>query len=252
MVRQLSNTSAKELALLIDPDKFDADTFSYLTDNGLEQIFSYIFVGGSLFIENRLDETVRKIKSLSTLPVILFPGSSMHISPYADGVLFLSLISGRNPEYLIGNQVLAAPKIKQSNLTVFPTGYLLIDGGITTTAHYVSNTQPIPRHKPEIAAVTAMAAELMGMKNIYLDCGSGAVKTIPEKMIQEVKANTNLPLIIGGGIASVEKIHQLFYAGANVLVLGNVIEKNNSFIQELKNLEIPNGANRNFTSVKLS
>jgi putative glycerol-1-phosphate prenyltransferase len=193
----------------------------------------YFLVGGSLVISNHLDECVQYIKHNCNVPVILFPGSPTQISCYADALLYLSLISGRNPELLIGQHVVSAPAVKQSGLEIMPTGYMVIDGGAPTTVSYISNASPIPHDKNEIAMCTAMAGEMLGMKIIYMDSGSGAKRPITESMIESVAKNISIPLIIGGGIIEPEKAYRNCKAGADVIIVGNAIEKDPSLIKEM-------------------
>ncbi len=219
--------------MLIDPDKHSISSAATLATQAEESKVDYILVGGSLLISNHLDEIITIIKQSFSGAVLLFPGNAMQISTHADGILFLSLISGRNPEFLIGNQVVAAPILKQTNLEILSTGYLLIDGGKTTTAHYMSNTNPIPSDKADIAACTAMAGEMLGMKLIYMDAGSGASFPISEKLIQTVKKHISIPLIIGGGIRTTEQAVAAAKAGADIIVIGNIIEENPSKLNQI-------------------
>ncbi len=223
----------KKFAVLIDPDEVDAKALDQLISLGNASNVDYFFVGGSLVIGDYLDTCIRYIKENCNIPVVIFPGSIQQVSPAADALLFLSLISGRNPELLIGNQVLAAPYVKKSGIESISTGYILIDGGAPTTVSYISNTTPIPADKPEIAACTAMAAELLGMKLIYMDSGSGAKRAIPTEVIAAVHKNADLPLIIGGGIKTPEKAYENCNAGADIIVVGNAIEKDTSLIHEI-------------------
>jgi putative glycerol-1-phosphate prenyltransferase len=193
----------------------------------------YFFVGGSLVISNYLDECVQLIKSSCDIPVILFPGSPSQVSKYADALLYLSLISGRNPELLIGQHVVSAPVVKQSGLEIMATGYMVIDGGAPTTVSYISNAAPLPADKNEIAMCTAMAGEMLGMKLIYMDAGSGARRAISEGMIQKVSGCIDIPLIVGGGILTPEKAYLNCKAGADVIVVGNAIEKDTSLIYDI-------------------
>lgn len=226
----------KGLAVLLDPDKIDFETLPDLIHDCILNKVGYFFVGGSLITNFQLVELVGFIKKYCEIPVVLFPGNSLHIEPSADGILLLSLISGRNPEFLIGQHVISAPILKNSGLEILSTGYILVDSGQQTTVSYISNTTPIPHNKPEIAACTAMAGEMLGMKLIYLDGGSGAKKPVSEKMISKVKASVALPIIVGGGINSVEKAKAALEAGADIIVVGNKIEENPNFIVELSNL----------------
>ncbi len=225
----------KSFAVLIDPDKVDIDAIHKLVQLGQEAKVDYFFVGGSLVISSHLDECIQQIKATCNIPVILFPGSPSQVSSYADALLYLSLISGRNPELLIGQHVISAPFIKRSGLEIMSTGYLVIDGGAPTTVSYISNATPIPADKNEIAMCTAMAGEMLGMKLIYMDAGSGAKKPITEKMIEKVAKHIDIPLIIGGGITNPEKAYLNCKAGADIIVVGNAIEKDLHLIKEISN-----------------
>lgn len=223
----------KSFAVLIDPDKATDAILDELIELSLAAKVDYFLAGGSLVISNRLDEVVQHIKANCSIPVILFPGSPNQVSKYADALLYLSLISGRNPELLIGQHVVSAPFVKQSGLEIMPTGYMVIDGGAPTTVSYISNATPIPADKNEIAMCTAMAGEMLGMKLIYMDSGSGARRPITESMIESVARNIEAPLIIGGGITEPEKAYRNCKAGADVIVVGNAIEKDASLIKEM-------------------
>jgi phosphoglycerol geranylgeranyltransferase len=223
----------KSFAVLIDPDKVNAGQLDELVQLGNDAGVDYFFLGGSLVISNHLDDCVKHIKAQTTIPVILFPGSPSQLSKYADALLYLSLISGRNPELLIGQHVISAPAVKQSGIEIMSTGYMVIDGGAPTTVSYISNAAPIPSDKNEIAMCTAMAGEMLGMKLIYMDAGSGARKPITEAMIQKVASVIEAPLIIGGGITDPEKAYLNCKAGADVIVVGNAIEKDLSLIREI-------------------
>lgn len=223
----------KSFAVLIDPDGVDAKKIDVLVKLAIESKVDYFFVGGSLVIGSNLDECILQIKNNCNIPVVLFPGSPQQVSKYADGLLYLSLISGRNPELLIGQHVISAPTVKKSGLEIIPTGYMVIDGGAPTTVSYISNASPIPSDKNEIAMCTAMAGEMLGMKLIYMDAGSGAKNPIPEEMIKMVSSNIDAPLIIGGGITEPEKAYQNCKAGADVIVVGNAIEKDALLIKEI-------------------
>ena len=223
----------KLFAILIDPDKQKNSVLSSIVQKANEANVDYFFVGGSLLTNDNLDECIKTIKNNSNIPVILFPGNAMQINKNADGILFLSLISGRNPELLIGKQVISAPILKQTSLEVISTGYMLIDSGKPTTASYMSNTLPIPRNKNGIATSTAIAGEYLGMKLIYMDGGSGAEKTIEIDMIRQVSKQINIPLIVGGGICNAQKAIDNCNAGADLIVVGNAIEKNANLILEI-------------------
>lgn len=223
----------KLLALLIDPDTPDGDGLKNLATEAEKANVDLIFVGGSLLLKDVLDDCLTNLKSFTNIPVILFPGSVLQISEKADALLFLSLISGRNPDLLIGNHVIAAPYLKQLNLELLPTGYMLVDSGRATTASYMSGSQPIPHNKPEIAACTAMAGEMLGLKLLYLDGGSGAQNPVSEEMIGQVRAAVEAPIIVGGGIATAEKALANCKAGADVIVVGNATEKNPAILKEI-------------------
>ncbi|MDX2047822.1 MAG: geranylgeranylglyceryl/heptaprenylglyceryl phosphate synthase [Chitinophagaceae bacterium] len=223
----------KSFAVLIDPDKVNEQKIDVLTELAVEAKVDYLLVGGSLVISNQLDEVVQQIKKNCDLPVILFPGSPSQISRFADALLYLSLISGRNAELLIGQHVISAPFVKQSGLEIISTGYMVIDGGAPTTVSYISNANPIPADKNEIAMCTAMAGEMLGMKLIYMDAGSGAKKPIPENMIEAVARHVEAPIVVGGGITEPEKAYRNCKAGADVIVIGNAIEKDISLIKEM-------------------
>ena len=223
----------KRFVVLLDPDKLRLSNINKVLQSSIEAGVDYFFIGGSLIVSDMLDTILDTIKESSNIPTILFPGNSYQLSYKADAILFLSLISGRNPELLIGNHVLAAPYLKVSPLEILPTGYILIDGGVRTTVSYISNTQPIPDNKPDIAACTAMAGEMLGMKLMYLDAGSGAKNPVPNDIITAVHQVTDIPLIVGGGIRSAESAKKAAQAGADVIVVGNAIEKNPELISEL-------------------
>jgi putative glycerol-1-phosphate prenyltransferase len=223
----------KSFTVLIDPDKVNAQSIEQITSLAVDAKVDYFFVGGSLVISNHLDECIQQIKALCNIPVILFPGSPSQVSKYADALLYLSLISGRNPELLIGQHVVSAPFVKKSGLEIMPTGYMVVDGGAPTTVSYISNAAPIPADKNEIAMCTAMAGEMLGMKLIYMDAGSGAKRPITEHMIEKVASHIESPLIVGGGIVEPEKAYRNCKAGADVIVVGNAIEKDPSLIKEM-------------------
>ena len=225
--------SKKSFAVLIDPDKVNDNSVEELIQLSLDAQVDYFLVGGSLVISSYLDECVQLIKKSCDIPVILFPGSPSQVSKYADALLYLSLISGRNPELLIGQHVVSAPFVKKSGLEIMSTGYMVIDGGAPTTVSYISNASPLPADKNEIAMCTAMAGEMLGMKLIYMDAGSGAKKAISESMIQKVASCIDVPLIVGGGITTAEKAYLNCKAGADVIVVGNAIEKDASLIKEI-------------------
>lgn len=223
----------KSLAILVDPDKTNPVQCIDLGREAKESLVDYFFIGSSILTQDHLNECVLALKQSSGIPLILFPGNIMQVNNNADAILFLSLISGRNPELLIGNHVLAAPMIKAGKLEVIPTGYMLIDSGAPTSASYMSQTFPIPHDKNDIAECTAMAGELLGLKSIYLDAGSGARFPVSSTMVSAVRKAVDLPLIIGGGIKTGEKAMELCQAGADIIVVGNAVESRSSLMSEL-------------------
>lgn len=225
--------SKKAFAVLIDPDKLNETALMETIQLAVKAKVDYIFVGGSLVVTDTLDSMVETIKNHCNIPVVLFPGSPDQITPKADALLYLSLISGRNPELLIGQHVVSAPFVKQSGLEIIPVGYMLIDGGSPTTVSYISNTHPIPSNKKDIAACTAMAGEMLGLKLIYMDAGSGAKTPISTEMIQYVSKHIKAPIVIGGGITSAEKAKENCIAGADIIVVGNAVEKDPSLIEAI-------------------
>ena len=241
-----SAENKKMFSVLIDPDKQNfADLHKTVSKCNDSQI-DFFLVGGSIITKGDIATTVRFIKENSKIPVVLFPGNHQHVTQHADGILFLSLISGRNPSFLIGNQVLAAPIIQKTDLEVLSTGYMLVDCGTTTTAIYMSETAPLPYHKPDIAAATALAGEYLGLKMIYIDGGSGAQETISTEMIKQVKSVLSIPLIIGGGIKSAMQANDIYQAGADIIIIGNGAEENRSLIQEIADVR----ASYNLFSIK--
>ena len=223
----------KQLAVLIDPDKSDNKTLEEIAARSSEAGVDYFFVGGSLLINNRMDDCIKILKQAGNIPVILFPGNTLQMSNKADAILFLSLISGRNAEMLIGRHVIAAPYLKLSNLEVIPTGYMLIESGRPTAVSYMSNSDPIPSDKNDIAICTAMAGEMLGLKLIFMDAGSGALNAVSESMISQVKQSLSIPLLVGGGIRTPEKAAVSANAGADLLIIGNATEQNPSLIAEM-------------------
>jgi len=233
-ILKIKETKGAGYFVLIDPDKWQPDELVKLAVQASEDGADAILVGGSLVLSASFDELVKKIKHQIEVPLIIFPGSQTQVSKYADAIFFLSLISGRNPTYLIGEQVRAAPAIKAHRIEAISVGYMLIESGSTTSAEFMSNTQPIPRDKPDIAKATAMAAEFMGMKLVYLEAGSGAQRSVSNELISGVKEYVSIPLIVGGGIRTPEEARQKVAAGASFVVTGNVLEKkgNNGLIKE--------------------
>lgn len=231
----LSNkqTKKKMFAILIDPDKQTEKVLISTIKEANNAHVDFFFVGGSLLRYDSLDKCLLTLKRNSKIPIILFPGNTMQVNKKADGILFLSLISGRNAEMLIGKQVISAPILKESKLEIIPTGYMLVDSGLPTTASYMSNTTPIPSDKDDVSACTAMAGEMLGLKMIFMDGGSGAIKPISTNMIKSVSKVVNVPIIVGGGIDSAEKALDNCKAGADVIVIGNAIEKDKMLINDI-------------------
>ncbi len=222
---RLSDTSKKKFAVLIDPDKPTDEQIIKIVEQSMEADVDFFFVGGSLLTTDSLDHCIKLIKKHCDIPVLIFPGNSLQISKWCDGFLLLSLISGRNSEMLIGRHVIAAPYLKLYGNEIIPTGYMLIDGGCPTSVSYMSNTTPIPHDKADIAMCTALAGEMLGLKVIYMDAGSGATMPISNEMIDKVKRTISIPLIVGGGIKTPEKAAEMAKAGADIIVVGNALEK---------------------------
>jgi phosphoglycerol geranylgeranyltransferase len=232
-----NSSGRKSFAVLIDPDKVaDEASLLKLIHLSVAHRVDFFFVGGSLITEDSLDWVISLLRAESSLPVVLFPGSNLHIHQHAHAILFLSLISGRNPEFLIGQHVVAAPILKKSKLEIIPTGYMLVGSGLQTTAAYISNTLPIPNDKPSIAACTAMAGEMLGLKVLYMDAGSGAPEPIAPRVIGAVRRSVEMPLIVGGGIRSGNAAKQALQAGADVVVIGNGVEKNLNLLIEVSDI----------------
>jgi len=217
--------SRKGFAVLVDPDKSTLEEVKELSFCAQACGVDYIFVGSSLLTNGSMERCIEAIKEFCNIPVLLFPGNTLQVNPLADGILYLSLISGRNPEMLIGNHIISAPLVKAAGLEVIPTGYMLVESGNITTVSYMSNTIPMPRGKNDIAACTAMAGEMLGLKLMYLEAGSGAERMVPPEMIQAVKKSVGVPLIVGGGICSAEMAEVCCKAGADIIVVGNALEK---------------------------
>ena len=220
------------VALLLDTDKETKYDIKHVLELANKSSVSLVLVGGSL-VNSNIDEFVKTVKSNTSLPVLLFPGSALQFTSNADGILLLSLISGRNPEFLIGNHVQVSYNLIQSGIEVIPTGYILVESGGTTSVQYMSNTMPIPSGKSDIAVATALAGEQLGLKMIYLEAGSGAVNPVPADLIKQVKSEISIPLIVGGGLRSSGQINAAFEAGASIVVLGNGIEKNPELLSQL-------------------
>ena len=220
-------------AVLVDPDKTSPQHMEYLAGACNDAGVDYLLVGGSLVMAHQMEACIQRFKAESDIPVVLFPGSPAQVTPYADALLYLSLISGRNPDLLIGKHVLSAPLVKASGLEVMPTGYMVIDGGRPTTVSYISNAQPIPANKPEIALCTAWAGELLGLRVLYMDAGSGARHPVPPQMIARVAGHTDAPLFVGGGLRTPALVAEAAHAGATVVVVGNALEEDPGVLEEL-------------------
>ena len=219
----------KLLAILLDPDKINLSNIETLTNKINQSPATNVFIGGSTFEGNHLDELIIQIKENCDLPIVLFPGNPSQISDKADAVLFLTLISGRNPDYLIEHQVNAVPILQKTNLEVISTGYILIESGTETAVERVSKTKPLSRENPEYILQTAQAGEMLGNKLIYLEAGSGANYAVPEKIIKLVSQNIQIPLIVGGGIVDLQGIQNAYDSGADLVVIGTAFENDVNF-----------------------
>jgi putative glycerol-1-phosphate prenyltransferase len=220
-------------SVLVDPDSVTPEEMAGLAKLCNDSKVDFLLLGGSLLLSNHVENCIEVFKKETGIPVVLFPGSPEQVTPMADALLYLSLISGRNPEYLIGQHVVSAPKVKASGLEIISTGYILVDGGKPTTVSYMSHTNPIPANKPDIALCTAWAGEMLGNQAIYLDAGSGARNPVSEEMIEKLSSNLSVPLIVGGGIQTPEKVYLNGKAGANLVIVGNAIEKDSLLIKEM-------------------
>ncbi len=224
----------KLLGVLIDPDKVILEEISSFIDLVNNSIATHILVGGSTDHDRKTDSVVKAIKKLTKLPVMLFPGDHSHVTNEADALLFLSLISGRNSDFLIEQQVQSIPFLKKTSLEIIPTGYILIDGGVETAVQRVSNTKPICQDNIELIINTALAGEYSGKKLIYLEAGSGASKIVSSEIIERVKENLSIPLIVGGGIRTKKDLEHVYEAGADLVVIGTAFEKDPHFFNQLK------------------
>ncbi len=233
ILREKFSDGKKKFAPLIDPDKFSLSEIRGIAKTSEKAGVDFLFYGGSLVMENNHRKYISVLKEYCSAPVILFPGNQLILPQDADGLLLLSLISGRNAEMLIGRHVVAAPFLKTCRFEILPTGYMLIENGHSTAVSYMSSTTPIPADQDDIAMCTAAAGEFLGLQLIYMDAGSGAENPVGLKMIKKVKQNITIPLIIGGGIRSAKQAKEAAYAGADVVVVGNAIEKNPSLIHKL-------------------
>lgn len=229
---KILDNSKKKFTVLIDPDKPTNEQIVSIVKKSNQAKVDLFFVGGSLLTTDSLDNCIKLIKNNSDIPVLIFPGNSLQISKWCDGFLLLSLISGRNPEMLIGRHVIAAPYLKLYGNEIIPTGYMIVDSGRQTSVSYMSNTVPIPHDKDDIAICTALAGEMLGLKLIYMDAGSGAENPISKEMIYKVKQNISIPLVVGGGIRTPEKAAEDAKAGADIIVVGNIFEKSLENLQK--------------------
>ena len=232
-LRALKAQNKSGFAVLADPDKTAPADMQYLARLCNDAGVNYLLMGGSLLLSHQMELCIQRFKAESDIPVILFPGSPAQVTPYADALLYLSLISGRNADLLIGQHVVSAPQVKASGLEVISTGYMIIDGGVQTTVSYMSHALPIPHDKPEIALCTAWAGELQGKHIIYMDAGSGARRPVSPEMIAKVSSHIEIPLFIGGGILTPEKVYENCQAGANIIVVGNAIERDPMLIRDM-------------------
>ncbi|HTG66827.1 MAG TPA: geranylgeranylglyceryl/heptaprenylglyceryl phosphate synthase [Flavobacterium sp.] len=230
-ILEAKKENQKLLAILLDPDKIVWENLGDLILKINESPATHLFIGGSLVESTILDDLIVKIKQDCTLPVVLFPGHPSQISNHADGILFLSLLSGRNPDYLIEHQVKAAPILKKSNLEILSTGYILIESGSETAVERVSKTTPLDRNNLDLVLATAQAGEMLGSKLIYLEAGSGAQKAVPLEMIEYVAQNIDIPLIVGGGIVDLQGIQNAYQSGADLVVIGTAFENNLDFFK---------------------
>ena len=232
MILEKLFANERNIALLIDPDKVSDSLYPVIENHLGNSIVSSIFIGGSLVFSDT-DVLTQKIKQFTNLPVLLFPGNVSQLNKFADGVMLLSLISGRNPEFLIGQHVIAAPIIRRLGLNTIPTGYMLFDCGCVNSVRYISGTLPIPNDKPDIAVATAIAGEMLGMKTLYLEAGSGAKEHVSLPIIKAVKEAVKIPIIVGGGLNDIKDIENVFESGADLVVVGTAFEKDPEMVKNL-------------------
>lgn len=216
----------RKLGILIDPDRHHKEELKNFLRKATALNPNFLLIGSSIIVQSEVEQACKTIKASTDLPLILFPGHFSQLNNSVDAVLLLSLISGRNPDLLIGQHVLAAPILKKLDAHILSTGYILVDGGCLTSVSYISNTMPIPNNKTDICVSTAIAGELIGMKYIYLDAGSGAKQSVPLEMVKAVSNAIDIPLIVGGGIKSSQQVSDFHGAGANLVVVGNALESN--------------------------
>ncbi len=240
-LRNRRSSGIKSLAVLLDPDVLPLDSLATKIQKIQNLGVDFIFYGGSLVHAQDANDKILQIKKYTDIPVVIFPGSNTQIYPAADAILLLSLVSGRNPDYLIGQHVQSSFQLQSSELELLSTSYMLIDSGAATTASYVSGTSPIPHNKPEIAAATALAGQQIGHSVTFMDGGSGALEPISDKMVSLVSKSITNPLIIGGGIRSAEKVSSVLAAGADLVVIGNALEENFELLDKfIKAAHYPN------------
>lgn len=231
-ILKAKSENTKLLAILLDPDKVVLENLSILISKINHSPASHVFIGGSYVTTNILDELIVKIKQNCNLPIILFPGNPSQISDKADAILFLSLLSGRNPDFLIEHQVKAAPVLKKTQLEIISTGYILIESGTETAVERVSKTKPLDRNDLDLALATVQAGEMLGNKLIYLEAGSGAKQAVPPEMITLVAQNIEIPLLVGGGIVDLQGIQNAYHAGADLVVIGTAFENDINFFNQ--------------------
>lgn len=229
---QLLKSPKGLFALLVDPDKHSLHQIKELSERAQKAKVDIIMLGGSL-TRASVEETLMTIRQYSSIPIVLFPGNALQFTPRADAIFLLSLISGRNSDFLIGNQVLVSHALHESGMEIIPTGYILIESGVVTSVQYMSNTMPIPRNKCDIVVATALAGQQLGLKSIYLEAGSGAEFPVPKDIISEVKKYVDLPIIVGGGLRTPKAVRDAREAGGNMVVVGNVLEKDVGLLNEL-------------------
>jgi putative glycerol-1-phosphate prenyltransferase len=232
-IQEACKNGQRMMAVLIDPDKVSEKHLDRICHNANQASIDFFFVGGSLLTSGDLSDTIAGIKKRSDIPVVIFPGNHQQVDEHADAILLLSLISGRNPDLLIGQHVLAAQRLKSAEIEIMPTGYMLVDGGSMTTVQYVSGVAPIPVNQHEIAATTALAGEQLGLKLIFAEAGSGAQRHVPLEMIQAIKREINIPLIVGGGVRTSSQASEIYHAGADIIVIGNHFEAHPELVMEM-------------------
>ncbi|MFP4165461.1 MAG: geranylgeranylglyceryl/heptaprenylglyceryl phosphate synthase [Chitinispirillaceae bacterium] len=234
-IQSMKNQGRKAYWVLLDPDDFSIEEARSIACQCEKSKVDALLVGGSLLHSDHFDQFVESLKKAASVPVLLFPGDSTQLSPKADALLYLSLISGRNPVNLIGEHVKAAPIIRKYGLDALATGYMLVESGAVTSVEFMSNTRPLPRHKPGIAAAHALAAQYMGMHLVYLEAGSGAAKSVPAEMIKAVSSYIDIPIIVGGGIRDKDTAREKLEAGADIIVTGNMLRKENG-VENMKEI----------------